>query len=103
MPEKYTTLMQHLWAVGIGSSGGLAAYLTQVAQSKSKFNWFELAASLVGSGFVGLLGMYLCQALELKESWTGVLVGVFGALGFNTARAIVASLVSRRLGVSNVE
>lgn len=81
------------------SIGGLLAYILRTLNKEEKPSWFRGLIEALASGFVGLITMLACNALELDWRWSGVVVGVFGWLGAETSIAVLARIVRKQLGI----
>jgi hypothetical protein len=81
------------------SFGGVMGHLLRTIDKSEKINWGRAALEGCSAGFVGLLVLFACQAMNLSEHWTGVIVGVGGWLGASTTIKMLESLVRKRLGI----
>lgn len=79
--------------------GGTMGYVMRTVDSNQKVSLMRAAMEGFGAGFVGFLVLLACQATELTEAWTGVIVGVSGWLGANVTIRLLEKLVRRKLGV----
>jgi len=78
--------------------GGALGHLMRTFD-KRPFSWARCLLESLAAGFVGLLVLLTCQAMELTEQWTGVIVGVSGWLGANATIRMLESIVRKRLGL----
>lgn len=74
-------------------------YLLRTINSRQKIKWSRAALEGGAAGFVGLLMLFVCQAMGLSEQWTGVIVGVSGWLGANVTIRMLESIVLKKLGI----
>lgn len=81
------------------SIGGFMGHIMRTMNDEKKIHWGRAALEGVSAGFVGLLMLFACQALNLSEQWVGVIVGVSGWLGANATIRILESLVFQKLGL----
>ena len=79
--------------------GGLMGHLLRVIDGRQKIKWGRAALEGGAAGFVGLLMLLVCQAMNLSEQWTGVIVGVSGWLGANATIRMLESIVLKKLGI----
>lgn len=91
-----------LKAIGYGlfaAFGGLMGHLLRTIDDDKKVNWRRAMLEGAAAGFVGLLVLLVCQAMDLSEQWTGVIVGVSGWLGANATIRMLESVVLKKLGI----
>lgn len=74
-------------------------HLMRTIDSRQKINWSREILEGGAAGFVGLLVLLVCQAMNLSERWTGVVVGVSGWLGANATIRMLESIVLKKLGI----
>lgn len=79
--------------------GGMIGYTMRTLDAKQPFKLWRIIVEGSGAAFVGVLVMLVCEALNLGQQWTGVIVGVCGWLGASTTIRILESLVRNKLGV----
>ena len=79
--------------------GGTMGHLMRTIDSRQKIKWGRAALEGGAAGFVGLLMLLVCQAMNLSEQWTGVIVGVSGWLGANATIRMLESIVLEKLGI----
>lgn len=82
------------------SVGGIVGHLMRTLDKKEKIQWFRALLEGIAAGFVGLLILFACRALNVNEQWTGVIVGVSGWLGASTSIKILELIVRKKLGLS---
>lgn len=80
--------------------GGVLGHLMRSVDKKHKITVGRTAMEGLAAGFVGLLVLLLCQAMNLGEQWTGVVVGVSGWLGASATIRMLETAVRKRLGVN---
>lgn len=81
--------------------GGCLAYTLRCLNQEKKPKVSRAIAEFLASGFVGILAMLGCKAMELDWRWSGLVVGVFGWLGAEVSIALLAKLVRKKLGISD--
>lgn len=79
--------------------GGLMGHVMRNFDSGESLYWGKALAEGIAAGFVGVLVLLMCQATELSEQWTGVIVGVSGWLGANASIRMLEQVVFKRLGI----
>ncbi|AUR88703.1 TMhelix containing protein [Vibrio phage 2.117.O._10N.261.45.E9] len=81
--------------------GGLLAYVMRTLNKAEKPILVRALVEGLSSGFVGLLAMLLCQAMNLGWEWSGVIVGVFGWLGAESSIMLLTKAVRNKLGITD--
>lgn len=81
--------------------GGFIGHILRTLDSGNPVRWGKAVAQGVGAGFVGVLVLLACQALNLSEQWTGLTVGVCGWMGASATIVILEKLVFKKLGVNS--
>lgn len=79
--------------------GGTMSYLLRSIDTKSPVSWGRAFVEATSAGFVGILVLLACQAANLGEQWTGLIVGVCGWLGASATIKMLETLVRRKLGL----
>lgn len=87
------------YAVLASFAGGLG-YVLRTMEADAKVSYVRAFIEALSAGFVGLLAMWICQALHLSMQWTAVTVGVSGWLGANASIQVLQRVVWKRLGIS---
>lgn len=83
------------------ATGGLLAYILRQLNHEKKPQLYRALAEFFSSGFVGILAMLLCKALDLDWRWSGLIVGVFGWMGAETSIATLSKAIRRKLGLED--
>lgn len=81
------------------SFGGIMGHLLRTLHSNQKISWGRSVVEGCAAGFVGVIVLFMCQAMNLSEAWTGTIVGVFGWLGASTTITILERVVRKKLGL----
>lgn len=79
--------------------GGAMGHLVRSIHNNQKISWTRSIVEALAAGFVGVLVLFMCQAMQLTEQWTGVIVGVCGWLGASTTIALLENVVRKKLGI----
>lgn len=79
--------------------GGAMGHLVRSIHTNQKISWARTIVEAFAAGFVGVLVLFMCQAMNFTEQWTGVIVGVCGWLGATTTIALLENVVRKKLGV----
>lgn len=80
--------------------GGIIGHLLRTMDADQPIRWSRAFAQGLGSGFTGILVLLLCQAMNLSEQWTGLVVGVCGWLGASVTMVLLEKSVLKRLGIN---
>lgn len=98
-PNELMQTLKLLAYAAFAAIGGVLGHIMRALDRKEAVNKTRAAIEGVSAGFVGLIVMLVCQALNLSEPWTGVIVGVCGWLGANATIRILEVLVYKKLGI----
>lgn len=98
LPDDWIWLKIALYAL-FSALGGVIGHIMRAMDRKEAINRARAMLEGIAAGFVGLLVLFACQALNLSEQWTGVIVGVSGWLGANATIRILEELVYKKLGL----
>lgn len=99
-PNQWSWLRVSLYAA-FAALGGVLGHIMRAIDRKERVVFVRAIIEGIAAGFVGLLVLFLCQAMHLSEQWTGVIVGVSGWLGANATIRLIETLVYRKLGLTN--
>lgn len=75
------------------------SYLLRSIDGKITVSWGRAFVEATSAGFVGILVLLACQAANLGEQWTGLIVGVCGWLGASATIKMLETLVRKKLGI----
>lgn len=78
-------------------------YMMRSIDKRQEISWRRVVLEGAAAAFVGLLVLLTCQAMDLSEQWTGVIVGVSGWLGANATIVLLESVVLKKLGIDKRE
>lgn len=79
--------------------GGMLGHFVRSIHKNEKISWSRSFVEAFAAGFVGIIVLFMCQAMQLSEQWTGVIVGVAGWLGASATIAMLESVVRKKLGI----
>jgi hypothetical protein len=80
-------------------AGGLG-YVLRSMEANQPVSLTRIVVEALAAGLVGLLAMWICQAVHLSMQWTAVTVGVCGWLGANASIQVLQRIVWKKLGLS---
>ncbi len=92
------------WAKGLAYvtfsafAGGLG-YILRAMNGGDGVSWKRVIVEMLGSGFSGLLILWICQVGHVGAEWTGIIVGITGWLGAQATILTLEGLVRRKLGL----
>jgi hypothetical protein len=95
------SFLQMLFFPLFASAGGLLGYVLRMMDAGNRVSLWRAVVEALAAGFVGILVMLLCQAMQLSAQWTGVMVGVCGWLGATVSIRMLERVVRGKLGVSD--
>lgn len=81
------------------AAGGMLGYVLRTMDANKPVSWRRMSVETGAAGFVGLLAMLACNALDVQPTWTGVIVGMSGWLGATASMRLIETLVYKRLGI----
>lgn len=84
----------------LSSIGGALGYIMRSLDKDVPVSFTRAMVEGMAAGFVGLLVMLMCNATNMSDQWTGVIVGVAGWLGANASIRMLERLVFKKLGLS---
>lgn len=85
--------------------GGMLGFTMRALDGKQpqiKFSFLRCLIEGAAAAFVGLLVLFICQAMNLSPQWTGVIVGVCGWLGASATIRMLESIVRSKIGATDV-
>lgn len=83
----------------LASFGGFLGHIMRSLDGSIPISYGRAIIEGLAAGFVGLLVMLMCNAMNLSDQWTGVIVGVSGWLGANASIRMLEKKVFRQLGL----
>lgn len=83
----------------LAAVGGFIGYLMRTIDSRLKIQWQLALVQGAAAGFVGLLVLFICDATQLSNDWTGAVVGVTGWMGAKASIQMLETLVFKKLGI----
>lgn len=99
MDPHFTEWLKLLAYATFAAVGGFIGSLFRTIDRRQKINWARSVFEGLAASFVGCLIYFMCQALELSDAWTGVIVGLAGWMGANASIRILESAVYKKLGI----
>lgn len=84
----------------LATFGGFLGHIMRSLDRSTPVSYSRAIIEGLAAGFVGLLVMLMCNALNLSEQWTGVIVGVSGWLGANASIRMLEKKVFKQLGLA---
>lgn len=99
-PDGYSWLWMFGYAT-FAAFGGVLGYIMRTLDNKEKVSWARALLEAFGAAFVGVLVMFICQAMNMSAQWTGVIVGVCGWLGAAASIRMLERVVSRKIGAGD--
>lgn len=99
MSNDKLTVVESIVFAAFAGLGGLLSYLLRSLNRDQKPSLSKSIVETLSSGFVGVLAMLCCKALNIDILWSGVIVGVFGWLGAEASIVMLAGLLRRKLGI----
>lgn len=85
----------------LAAAGGFLGHVMRALDGGGKVHCGRAMLEGVAAGFVGLLVMFVCEAMKMSDQWMGVIVGVSGWLGANSSIRILEHQVFKRLGLGD--
>jgi hypothetical protein len=82
--------------------GGFMGHLVRTVENGRAISWGRAFLESASAGFVGLIVLMMCQAMELSMQWTGVIVGMAGWLGASATIRLVERVAYKKLGIDEV-
>jgi hypothetical protein len=94
--DNEASLLRALGYAAFASLGGMLGHLMRTMDKKQPVVWPRAVLEGISAGFVGVLTLFLCDAMKLGAQWTGVIVGVFGWLGATVTIRLFEIVVKKR-------
>jgi len=79
----------------LATFGGFLGHVMRALDKSTPISYGHACLEGLAAGFVGLLVMLMCNATNMSDQWTGVVVGVSGWLGANASIRMLEKLSSR--------
>lgn len=83
----------------LATFGGFLGHVMRALDESTPISYGRACIEGLAAGFVGLLVMLMCNAANMSDQWTGVVVGVSGWLGANASIRMLEKLVFHKLGI----
>lgn len=83
----------------LATFGGFLGHVMRALDTSTQISYGRAFVEGMAAGFVGLLVMLMCNATNVSDQWTGVIVGVSGWLGANASIRMLEKLVFKKLGI----
>lgn len=84
----------------LATFGGFLGHVMRALDMSTPISYGRACVEGLAAGFVGLLVMLMCNATNMSDQWTGVVVGVSGWLGANASIRMLEKLVFKKLGIN---
>ena len=84
----------------LATFGGFFFFFLRALDMSTPISFGRACVEGLAAGFVGLLVMLMCNATNMSDQWTGVVVGVSGWLGANASIRMLEKLVFKKLGIN---
>ena len=84
----------------LATFGGFLGHVMRALDKPIPISYGRACVEGLAAGFVGLLVMLMCNATNMSDQWTGVVVGVSGWLGANASIRMLEKLVFKKLGIN---
>lgn len=79
---------------------GALGYILRTLDSGARISYGRAVVEALSAGLVGLLAMWICQAMGLSQQWTAITVAVSGWLGANASIQVLQRIVWSKLGLN---
>src|SRR5690606_3855986 len=83
----------------LAAVGGLLGYVMREHDRGHRLQMWRAVTEALSSGFVGLLVMLLCRAMEIDPLWSGFVAGLFGWLGANASIRMLERIAYEKFGL----
>ena len=91
--------MKTILYAALAAFGGFFGHVMRDLDKSTPISYGRACLEGLAAGFVGLLVMLMCNATNMSDQWTGVVVGVSGWLGANASIGMLEKLVFKKLGI----
>lgn len=99
-PDDLKNWLMIVVYAGFAAIGGFMGYLMRTIDKEDHpISWGRAVIEAIAAGFVGVLVLFVCLALNLSQQWTGVIVGVSGWLGANASIRLLERVVYKKIGM----
>ena len=89
--------------VALASIGGFLGYVLRTMEKAMGIQWGRALIETFASGFVGVMVLFMGQAVGLSGPWLGFIVGVFGWAGAPASMLVLEKVIFKKLGVEGEE
>ena len=93
--------MKAVLYAALATFGGFLGHVMRDLDEENPIRYRRAGIEGLAAGFVGLLVMLMCNATNMSDEWTGVIVGVSGWLGANASIRMLEKLVFKKLGITS--
>lgn len=100
---EFLSWVKTLMFAAFAAFGGLMGHLMRTIDKNQKVIWSRATLEGGAAGFVGFIVLMMCNAMNLSDQWTGVIVGVCGWLGANATIRMLEKVVMKKLGLDGKE
>lgn len=99
MDPNLTEWLKLLAYAAFAAVGGFIGSVFRTIDKRQKLNLGRSTIEGIAASFVGCLIYFMCQAFNLSDSWTGVIVGLSGWMGASASVGLLEAVVYKKFGI----